>query len=115
MVKMYGIPNCGTVKKALDYFKAKNIKIEFHNYKTDGISEEKLQEWFSNLDFNKVVNKKSSTYRTLSDAQKEALNAPETAIPILQEFTSIIKRPLVESSNLYLVGFSEEDYNPHFH
>jgi arsenate reductase len=114
MVKIYGIPNCDTVKKTLDFFKSKDIEIQFHNYKTEGISEEKLSEWFNKLGINKVVNKASSTYKKLTDEQKLALENPETAIPILQEHTSVIKRPTVEHKKGTLIGFKKEEYETVF-
>lgn len=114
MVKLYGIPNCDTVKKTLDFFKSKNIEVQFHNYKTEGISDKKLIEWFNTLGINKVVNKASSTYKKLTDEQKSALENPETAIAILQEHTSVIKRPTVEHAKGTLIGFKKEEYESVF-
>lgn len=114
MVKLYGIPNCDTVKKALTYFKDKNIPVSFHNFKTDGISAEKLEEWFSAAGINKVVNKNSTTYKDLDDPAKEALESPQSAIPILQEHTSIVKRPVVETQGKTLLGFRKDDYDSLF-
>ncbi|MDT4887524.1 hypothetical protein FQZ97_1239860 [compost metagenome] len=114
MVKLYGIPNCDTVKKTLTYFKDKNIPVSFHNFKTEGISAEKLEEWFSAAGINKVVNKKSTTYKDLGEAFKKALETPEAAIPILQEHTSIVKRPVVEAHGKTLLGFKKEEYDSLF-
>jgi arsenate reductase len=114
MVKIYGIPNCDTVKKTLDFFKAKKIAVQFHNYKTEGISDKKLKEWFGSVGINKVVNKVSSTYKKLSEEQKIVLDNPETAILLLQEFPSIIKRPIVEHKEQTLVGFKKDEYEAVF-
>ena len=114
MVKLYGIPNCDTVKKALTYFKDKGIPVSFHNFKTDGISAEKLEEWFSATGINKVVNKASTTYKDLDESLKQALESPPSAIPIIQEHTSIIKRPVVEAHGKTLLGFKKDDYDTIF-
>lgn len=114
MIELYGIPNCDTVKKTLDFFKAKNLKVNFHNFKSDGISDKKLNEWFEVLGINKVVNKKSSTIKKLNDEDRAALENPVTAIPLLQEHTSIIKRPVVEYQGKTLIGFNKEEYEEVF-
>ncbi len=114
MVKLYGIPNCDTVKKTLTYFKEKNIPVSFHNFKTEGISAEKLEEWFSAAGINKVVNKNSTTYKDLDESLKKALESPQSAIPVIQEYTSIVKRPVVETGGKTLLGFKKEDYDSLF-
>ncbi len=114
MVTLYGIPNCDTVKKALTYFKEKNIPVSFHNFKTEGISGEKLEEWFSAAGINTVVNKKSSTYKGLDDTAKAALENASSAIPLIGEHTSVIKRPVVEVAGKTLVGFKKEEYDSLF-
>lgn len=114
MVTLYGIPNCDTVKKTLTYFKEKNIPVSFHNFKTEGISAEKLEEWFSAAGINKVVNKASSTYKGLDEAARKALEEPHSAIPVIQEHTSVIKRPIVEARGKTLVGFKKDEYDEIF-
>ena len=114
MVKLYGIPNCDTVKKTLTYFKDKNIPVSFHNFKTDGISKEKLEAWFSAVGPDRVVNKKSTTYKGLADDLKAALEVPASAIPVLQQHTSVIKRPVVEAGGKTLIGFRKEEYDQVF-
>ncbi|MBX2953757.1 MAG: Spx/MgsR family RNA polymerase-binding regulatory protein [Leadbetterella sp.] len=114
MVKLYGIPNCDTVKKTLTYFREKNIPVSFHNFKTDGISAEKLEEWFAAAGINKVVNKNSTTYKELDESAKKALENPSTAIPVIQEHTSLVKRPVVEADGKTLLGFKKDEYDKTF-
>lgn len=114
MVTLYGIPNCDTVKKAMTYFKEKNIAVTFHNFKTAGISAEKLEEWFSAAGINKVVNKKSTTYKDLDEPLKNALESPQSAIPVIREYTSLVKRPVVEAQGKTLLGFKREEYDSLF-
>ena len=114
MIDLYGIPNCNTVKKSLDFFKLKNIELNFHNFKTEGISKEKFEEWVNALGINNVINKKSATYRKLTDEEKHKLDALESAITVIKDNTSIIKRPVVEFDGKYLLGFDEEIYEKSF-
>ena len=66
-MKVYGITNCNTVKKALDWFKANNVAYEFHDFKKLGVSADKLNEWADKVGYEKVMNKQGLTYRGLDD------------------------------------------------
>jgi len=112
---VYGIKNCNTVKKALDWLKKKNIKFEFHDYKTKGITESKLKEWSKQLGWESLLNKKGTTWRQLDDSVKVKITNESKAISLLQEKTSMIKRPLIEKNGKVIVlGFDEAEYSKKF-
>lgn len=111
---VYGIPNCDTVKKALTWFKSNNIDFEFHNFKKEGIPAKKLKDWDKKAGLEKILNKKSSTWKEVNDEVKETITSIDTAIPLLQEKTSIIKRPVIEDEKFLFFGFDEEVYSKHF-
>jgi arsenate reductase len=111
-VTLYGIPNCDTVKKAQTYLKDNEIPYTFHNFKTEGISDKKLKEWFHALGFNKVINKVSASYKKLED--KSPLEQEETALDLVQANTSIIKRPVLEWGDKKLIGYKKEEYDALF-
>jgi len=113
-MKIYGIPNCDTVKKARDWFKANDIPYDFHDFKKEGISTEKLEEWAAKAGYEKVINKASATYKGLEPAVKESLTSPKPPLAIVQENTSMIKRPVIEDSGFLFFGFDEEIYRQHF-
>lgn len=108
--KLYGIPNCDTVKKTRDWLTSKNIEYHFHNYKTDSISREKIEEWLSQVPLEKLLNKASATWKGLTDDQKASASDKESAIKIMLENNSIIKRPVLESDKVLAVGFKPEEY-----
>ncbi|WP_432712494.1 ArsC family reductase [Pedobacter sp.] len=111
-MKVYGIPNCNTVKKALDWLTDKGIIYEFHNFKKSGISEEKLQEWCTAFGWENVLNKKGTTWRKLSAEEQQTVSDQASAIKILSEHTSAIKRPIIEQNGkAILLGFNEEKYS----
>lgn len=114
MLTVYGIPNCNTVKKALDFLKAKNVDYAFHNFKKSGISRDKLEEWMQQVPLEKLINKKGTTYKKLSDDDKELLNSPITAVELIQNHTSVIKRPILEDQKIVAMGFEEETYQKMF-
>lgn len=108
---VYGIKNCNTVKAALDWLKKKNVTYDFHDYKTKGVTPEKLKLWSKQVGWESLVNKKGTTWRQLDDATKEKIVNEATAIALMQEKTSVIKRPLLEENGKVItLGFDEEAY-----
>ena len=109
---VYGIKNCDTVKKAIDWLKKKNIAFEFHDYKTQGISEEKLKEWTKQVSWEILLNKRGTTWKKLDAAVQEKTNNEKAAIAVMRENTSIIKRPVIEKNGKVIaVGFDEKEYS----
>jgi arsenate reductase len=109
-MKVYGITNCNTVKKALDLLKANHIKYEFHDFKKLGISEEKLEEWDHKAGYEKFLNKQGTTWKQLDPQVKESIKTKDDALKLLQQKTSMIKRPVIEDGDLLFFGFDEEVY-----
>lgn len=107
---LYGIPNCDTTKKAMDWLKKKKISFEFHNYKELGISAKKLKEWCDNTGWEKVLNKRSTTWRELTAKQQQSVVNAESAIEIMEKNNSIIKRPIIAHNNELIIGFDEKKY-----
>ena len=109
MFKLFGIPNCDTVKKARVFFQAKNVEIEFVDFKKYRPSEEDIERWsksFGSL----PVNSKGVTYKKHKE-QYESLNLKDQ-ISFLQNNTSMIKRPILENGGKVLAfGFDESAYN----
>lgn len=106
---LYGIPNCDTVKKAQKWLIKNNIDFTFHDYRKDGINEALIQQFLHHLSLSDLVNKRSTTYRQLTELQKNTLSA-ETIIPLFIEFPTLIKRPLLNHNDKYQTGFKESTY-----
>ncbi len=110
-MKIYGIKNCNTVKKALDWLKEKQVNIEFHDYKKLGITEPQLQQWCTAVGWQKLVNKKGSTWRSLSVEEQNSIVDEGSAIALMLKKTSVIKRPLIEHKHQIIIGFDEKEYS----
>lgn len=109
MIKIYGIPNCDSIKKARKWLDANNLDYEFHDYKKLGAPEKNLKQWVKKFGWETVLNKRGTTWRKLSDDIKN--NIDETsAIQIMLGNTSAIKRPVLEHENTLLIGFKEDEY-----
>jgi arsenate reductase (glutaredoxin) len=108
---VYGIKNCNTVKAAIDWLKKHNMTFEFHDYKSKGITQEKLKEWAGQIGWESLVNKKGTTWRQLDDSIQSEITNEDAAIALMKEKTSIIKRPLIEREGKVLVlGFDASQY-----
>lgn len=108
-IHMYGIPNCDSIKKARRWLKAKNMDYTFHDYKKEGIDVATLETWCEQVTWEALLNKRGTTWRKLSDADKEGLNQAK-ALGLLSEHTSMIKRPVLMVDGKILLGFSEAMY-----
>jgi arsenate reductase len=108
---VYGIKNCDTVKKATDWLKKNKIDFEFHDYKTQGITSDKLKEWCKQTGWERLVNKKGTTFRQLDEKTKNSIINEAAAISLMTEKTSVIKRPVIEKNGKFLLlGFDLKEY-----
>lgn len=108
-IKLYGIPNCDTTKKALNLLKENETDFIFHDYKQEGITKAKLEEWCRKAGWETIFNKRSTTWKELAEAEQKTVFDQASAIKIMVEHNSIIKRPLIEADQNIIVGFKEDE------
>lgn len=94
-LKVYGIKNCDTMKKTFTFLDEKGVSYDFIDYKKQKPSAELLNSFLEKTPLASLVNKQGTTYKKMEEAQKAALENAETAIPILMENSSMIKRPVI--------------------
>jgi arsenate reductase len=110
-MKLYGIPNCNTVKKARDWLDNNHIAYEFHDFKKQGVTQQLLKNWLAQLPHEKLINRAGLTWRGLDEHTKAGIIDSTSAIALMQEKTSVIKRPvLVKDSKILCLGFDEATY-----
>ncbi|MDO6562675.1 ArsC family reductase [Amphritea sp. 1_MG-2023] len=109
MITLYGIPNCDTVKKAQRWLTANHLDFSFHDLRKDGLSERQLREWVSALGWEALLNKRSTSWRALSDEIKTNIDEA-AAIREMLATPTLIKRPVLSHDGSLLVGFKESDY-----
>lgn len=108
---VYGIKNCNTVKKGLEWLTKNKVEFEFHDYKKEGITAAKLKEWINQVGWESLVNKKGTTWRQLDENIKNNVTNQKEAIALMTEKTSVIKRPLLElNGKVMALGFDEIEY-----
>ncbi len=113
-MKLYGIPNCNTVKKARTWLTENGIGIPFHDFKKQGISEELLKAWLKQISWEKLVNRQGTTWRQLPDEAKTTVCDESSAIRLMLEKSSVIKRPVLDMDGKITLGFDEVTYQTLF-
>lgn len=110
-LRLYGIKNCDTIKKARRWLEEQGIAYQFHDYRVDGLSDERLQAFINKLGWEPLLNTRGTTWRKLPQAQRDAITDAPTAKVLMLEQPAIIKRPLLEAANgAILLGFNIESY-----
>jgi len=113
MIRVYGIRQCDTLKKALRWLDAQQIPYVYHDYRKDGLSRALLQEFVDALGWEALFNKRGTTYRQLDEATQQALDA-QLAFELMLAQPAIIKRPLLLKDGQYTLGFTEAQYHSLF-
>ncbi|WP_289034822.1 ArsC family reductase [uncultured Roseibium sp.] len=104
-VKLYGIRNCDTVKKARKFLEEAGVDYSFHDYKKEGVDPDKLAAFVSEFGWDTVLNKKGTTWRKLDDGVKESVTDAQSAMAVMIDNPSTIKRPIVETQGKNFIGF----------
>ena len=110
MVKIYGIANCGSVKKAFSWLSENGIKFEFHDFKNEPLTEAKLTEWLHVQPMEILLNKKSTAWKGLTLVAQKKTSKKDDAIKIMQATPNLVKRPVIEFNDAVLVGYDETIY-----
>jgi arsenate reductase (glutaredoxin) len=101
---LYGIPNCDSVKKARILLDTRNIAYTFHDYKKQGVPANELRDWVTAKGWDVVLNRKGTKWRALDEAMKASVIDDESAIAVMLEHPSTIKRPVAVSGKTIIVG-----------
>jgi Spx/MgsR family transcriptional regulator len=113
MTTLYGIPNCDTMKKARKWLADNGVEYAFHDYKKLGIEKKKLAEWIKAVGWETLLNRRGMMWRKVPDDVKASIDE-KSAITLMLETPSIIKRPVLEAKGKVTVGFKPETYEQLF-
>ena len=109
MLTLYGIPNCDKCRAARKWFEASGADFRFHDLRADGIDPETVERWLAKAGDAVLINRRSTTWRSLSADQREGLDTAGN-MQLLLENPTLLKRPLVEQDEILLVGYDEEQW-----
>ncbi|RXJ87701.1 arsenate reductase family protein [Arcobacter sp. CECT 8985] len=108
MIKVYGIKNCDSVKKALKFFKEHDFEVDFFDFKKQEVTSSMINHWVDNSSIDKLFNNRGTTYRNL---KLKDLNLDEEGKKQwLSKESMLIKRPVIEYNDKVIVGFDEQEY-----
>ena len=105
IIKIYGIRNCDTVKKALKYLIYKDIPHQYIDLRIDSISEYEFTTMLDVIGLEVLINKRSTTFRSLTEYEKNNIN-----YELVLKFPTLIKRPVLVQDKRIMVGFNEKEY-----
>ena len=106
MLTVYGIKNCDTVKKALKWLDEEGIGYTFHDLRADGLTQAMAKRWVDALGWESALNRRSTTWRALAEADKEALDAAK-AVQLLVQHPTLVKRPVFDDNGSIFNGFTD--------
>ncbi|RLV59268.1 ArsC family reductase [Parashewanella curva] len=109
MTTIFGIKNCDTVRKARKWLETNNVEHTFHDFREDGLSEEQVKRWVQAQGWEAVLNKRSTSFRNLDENDKTNLTETK-AISLMLEHPTLIKRPVLQTSNSITLGFKADTY-----
>ena len=107
MLTVYGIKQCDTVRKALKWLDQNGIEHHFHDFRGDGLQAELLQNWLDSDLSDKLVNRRSTTWRQLSETQRQSEG--EMLLNLLMQFPTLIKRPVFVTDQIVAIGFNPKE------
>jgi arsenate reductase len=109
MIKVYGIKNCDTMKKALNWLNEHGVAHEFVDYKKAGVAETHLPDWAARAGWQKLLNTRGLMWKKLSDEERADVDEAK-ALKLMAQYPALIKRPVLDTGASLLVGFVPETY-----
>ncbi len=106
---VYGIKSCDTCRRARKFFDRKNIEYRFHDIRDDGLDMRTLKRWAKRIGWEKLLNKRSATWRKVPEADQSHVTE-DKALAMMLDQPTLIKRPVIEARNYIAVGFSEQQF-----
>lgn len=113
MNTLVGIKNCDSVKKAKKWLEQNGVDYAFHDLREQGVDKAALEKWVDELGWEVLLNKRSTTWKELSDAERANVDR-DKAVMLLLAYPTLIKRPVLITTKGMRVGFKEADYKKLF-
>ncbi|SFN12753.1 transcriptional regulator, Spx/MgsR family [Izhakiella capsodis] len=111
MLRIYGIKNCDTVKKARRFLEQQQVETQFHDYRVDGLDHALLQRFINQLGYPALLNTRGTTWRKLDEATRNSVQDEQSAADLMMAHPALIKRPLLMADNgAMLLGFDVQSY-----
>jgi arsenate reductase len=109
MLTVYGIKSCDTCRGARKYLAEHDIEFRFHDVRDDGLDIQMLERWSGRMDWQKLLNKKSLTWRKIPEVDRTGMTK-DRAFALMLDQPTLLKRPVMEATHFIAVGFSEKRF-----
>lgn len=109
MLTVYGIKSCDTCRKARKYLAEHDIQFRFHDVRDDGLDIQMLERWATRIDWQKLLNRRSLTWRKISEVDRADMSK-DRAFALIMDQPTLLKRPVLEAEKFLAVGFSEKRF-----
>ena len=106
---IYGIKTCDKVKKAVSWLQNNGVEYQYVDLRSKTFDNSKVDDWLSQVGSEKLLNKKSRTWRNLDESITSNIQDSQI-LSLLVEYPTLIKRPILESSGKLMIDFDEEKY-----
>jgi Spx/MgsR family transcriptional regulator len=110
MLTVYGIKSCDTCRNARKYLAEHDIEFRFHDVRDDGLDIQMLERWSGRIDWQKLLNRKSLTWRKVPETDRNDMTK-DRAFALMLDQPTLLKRPVLEASEFIAVGFSEKRFD----
>ena len=107
MITVYGLKNCDTCRKARKWLDENSIDHRFHDVRADGLEPADLAAWAAALGWEKLLNRRGTTWRALPETEKEGLD-DRSSQALMVTHPALIKRPVFHIAGNYAIGFDEQ-------
>jgi arsenate reductase len=109
VLTIYGITSCSSCREARRWLEARDIAYTFHDLREDGLDIQTLERWIDRVDWQKLLNKSSLTWRKLPEVDRNEMTR-DRALATMLEHPTLVKRPVLERGKLVAVGFAARQY-----
>lgn len=106
---LFGIPNCDSVRKARKWLDKCGIQYQFHDFRKDGLSAKRLENWCQVLGWENLLNRRGTTWRQLPETDRDGIDAGRAQALMLAQPT-LIKRPVLQTGKTLEIGFDADRY-----
>lgn len=106
---LYGIAACDSCRAARRWLDGHGVAYRFHDLRADGLDHAVLEGWLDAPGWERLINRRSRTWRELTAAKREGLDRAKAAALMLGQ-PLLIKRPVLMQGTAVHLGFSAADY-----
>ncbi len=111
MIVVFGISNCDTVRKARKWLEANAMAYRFHDFRKDGLDEPLARLFLEQFGTGQLINRRGTTWRQLSETDKTKAEHLDTAITLIRANPALVKRPVIQHEDGWLLGFNNNTMN----